>query len=75
MGYFYNKVMEFREKGTPILPKNPEKPVEKPKIAPKKVEKKVAKPKTAPEKVENPTEKPVEIKDGADDDKGTTEKS
>jgi hypothetical protein len=61
MGYFYDKVMEMREKGTTIKPKTPVIPVEKPKATPKTVEK--------------PIEKPVEKKGGAKNDKGNTSKS
>lgn len=43
MGYFYDKVMEMREKGTTILPKAPVIPVEKPKSTPKTAEKPVEK--------------------------------
>lgn len=61
MGYFYDKVVEMREKGRTILPKTPETPVKKVEIAPKKVEK--------------PVEKPASKKEGAKNDKGNAEKS
>lgn len=61
MGYFYDKVMEMREKGTTILPKTPVIPDEKPKSTPKTVEK--------------PIEKPVEKKAVQKNDKGTVTKS